>query len=54
MFIAAAGRNIVLFSELKPFWRTFCEQGQEDGEGRDSVEELLQDIKSKAMQQFEI
>jgi hypothetical protein len=32
VFIQASGKNIVLFDELKPFWRTFCESMKQDGE----------------------
>lgn len=49
MFVPATGKNIVLFDELKPFWRTFCENSQKADEEGGSVQELAQDIKSTAI-----
>jgi len=54
MFSPATGKNIILFDELKPFWRTFCENSQKDDEEGSSVQELRQAIRSKALQEFEI
>jgi len=54
MFQLATGKNIILFDELKPFWRTFCETSQKDDEERGSVQELEQAIRSQALQEFEI
>ena len=54
VFVQANGKNIVLFDELKPFWRTFCESMKQNGDEQGSFKELADEIKQKAFEEFEI
>lgn len=52
MFIASEGRSITIRSELRPFWRTFCEEKAAGAEGEQAANQLFEAIRSKALQEY--
>lgn len=44
-------KNITMRDELKPFWRSYCDQVQQN---KESPDEFLSQIKSRAISTFEI
>ena len=52
VFVASEGRCIAIKQELRPFWRTFCEEKAEGPEGGKAAEELFDAIRAKALLDF--
>ena len=52
IFIHTDGKNIVLKDEVKPFWRTFCEEAHDAKKDKAEVQELLDLVRQQALTEF--